>query len=192
MKNILKLAAVLTLICSVCTAILAAVNAVTKEPIAQSKARRIREAAQKVLPGGSEPITVTRVINGTTNTCFVAKDAAGAVTAVAVQGTAKKGYGGPITLMVGIAADGTLINYEVTQQTETPGLGSKITDPDGIFAQSLLTNKGKPRQLNTTTWTVKQDGGTIDAVTAATISSRAALEAVRNAIATYEAIKESL
>lgn len=192
MKNILKLVAALTVICTVCTAILAAVNAVTKEPIAQSQAKRIREAAQKVLPAGAEPLTVTRVINGTTNTCFVAKNAAGAVTAVAVQGTAEKGYGGPITLMVGIAADGTLINYEVTQQTETPGLGTKITDPDGPFAKSLLASKGTPRHINTTTWKVTRDGGDIDAVTAATISSRAALEALRNAIVTYEAVKDTL
>jgi len=196
MKSILKLAGILTLICVVLTAILAAVNGVTQDPIEQAREKRILEAARRVLPPGAEPVKTERVIRAEgreaqTHLFFVARDAAGALAAVAVQGTSEKGYGGPVTLMVGIAADGTLIGYEVTGQSETPGLGTKIRE--NPFRANLLTRAdGKPRPVSGTVWKVKADGGEIDAVTAATISSRAALEAVRNAIAQYEAVRVGL
>ena len=196
MKDILKLTGILTLICTICTVILAAVNAVTEAPIAQTKEKNILEAAKKVLPPGSEPIKVETLIpldnqGVRTNVVFVAKDAAGQVVAVAVQGTSKKGYGGPVILMVGIAADGTLINFDVIEQTETPGLGTKIKDES--FRKRLIRRPdGTPRPIAGTQWKVTRDGGEIDAVTAATISSRAATEAVRDAIATYEAVKGRL
>jgi electron transport complex protein RnfG len=196
MNNILKLAGILTLICTICTVILAAVNAVTQGPIALAKEKNILEAAKKVLPPGAEPIQVealTALENQAvrTNVVFVAKDAAGTVQAVAVRGMSKNGYGGPVMLMVGIAADGTLINFEVIEQTETPGLGTKITEEP--FRKRLIRRPdGTPRPIAGTQWKVTRDGGEIDAVTAATISSRAALEAVRDAIATYEAVKGRL
>jgi electron transport complex protein RnfG len=196
MKDILKLTGILTLICTICTVILAAVNAVTKAPIAQAKEKNILEAAKKVLPPGSEPIKVEALtpLNNQgvrTNVIFVAKDAAGQVQAVAVQGMSKKGYGGPVILMVGIAADGTLINFDVIEQTETPGLGTKIKD-EPFHTHLIRRPDGTPRPIAGTIWKVTRDGGEIDAVTAATISSRAATEAVRDAIVTYEAVKGRL
>lgn len=191
LKTIIKRTLILALICTICTAILATVNAVTKEPIAQSKTRRILEAARKVLPDGAAPVATTRVIAGTTNTCFVVRDADGTITAVAVQGTAPKGYGGPVSIMFGIAADGTLLNYEVTQQTETPGLGSKIEE-EPFRSHVLKRADGTSRPTMGTTWRVTRDGGDIEAVTAATISSRAALQALQNALATYETLKDTL
>jgi electron transport complex protein RnfG len=196
MKNILKLVGILTLICTICTVILAAVNAVTETPIALAKTKNILEAAKKVLPPGTEPIRVETLTpwlsSGVrTNVVFVAKDAAGQVVAVAVQGTSTKGYGGPVVLMVGIAADGTLINFDVIEQTETPGLGTKIKD-EPFRTRLLRRPDGTPRPIAGTQWKVTRDGGDIDAVTAATISSRAATEAVRDAIATYEAVKGRL
>jgi electron transport complex protein RnfG len=196
MKNILKLAGILTLICTICTVILAAVNAVTEAPIAQAKEKNILEAAKKVLPPGTEPVkaeALTALANQgvRTNVVFVAKDASGRVVAAAVQGTSKKGYGGPIVLMVGIAADGTLINFDVIDQSETPGLGTKIKD-EPFHTNLIRRPDGTPRPIAGTEWKVKRDGGDIDAVTAATISSRAATEAVRDAIATYEAVKGRL
>jgi electron transport complex protein RnfG len=93
--------------------------------------------------------------------------------------------------MVGIAADGTLINFDVIDQTETPGLGTKIKEES--FRKRLIQRPdGTPRPIAGTQWKVTRDGGEIDAVTAATISSRAATEAVRDAIVTYEAVRERL
>ncbi len=196
MKKIFKLTGILALICTVCTAILAVVNAVTQKPIAQAREQKILNAVQNVLPPGAKPVKVERVIQrehgeAKTNTLFVSSAADGTVTAVAVQGTSTKGYGGPITLMVGIAADATLINYDVLEQTETPGLGTKLKDEP--FRSNLLKRPdGTPRPVAGTIWKVTRDRGEIDAITAATISSRAALEAVRDAIATYDAVKDTL
>ena len=83
-----------------------------------------------------------------------------------------------VVVMVGLAADGTLVNYQKLVANETPGLGTKM-DSDG-FRKPLL---GRPLKGD---WRVKKDGGEVDAITAATISSRAALECIRDAIAKYE------
>jgi Na+-translocating ferredoxin:NAD+ oxidoreductase subunit G len=114
------------------------------------------------------------VQNNITNTFFVAKQD-GKIVAVAVEGRSKNGYGGDVVLMVGMSADGKLINYEILTATETPGLGTKIAGD--LFKAPL---KGRPLDAS---WIVKKDGGQVDAVTAATISSRAALECIRDAIA---------
>jgi electron transport complex protein RnfG len=82
------------------------------------------------------------------------------------------GYGGPIKITVGVAVDGSISAIELTKldQTETPGLGAKIVK--NKFKDQF---KGKSvDQLK-----VKQDGGEIDAVTAATITSRAATDGIR-------------
>ncbi|NLL83405.1 MAG: RnfABCDGE type electron transport complex subunit G [Lentisphaerae bacterium] len=190
MKDIVKLVVILALISAICTAILAAVNSVTREPIAQSKARRILEAAQKVLPEGATPKAVTVVIADQTNTCYVSRDPNGVINGVAIQGSCPKGYSGNITVMFGLVND-TLYNYEVIEHSETPGLGAKIKDEP--FRTSLTRDSsGKPRSLSNTKWKVAKDGGDITAITAATISSRATLGALENALANYNAIKDSI
>ena len=174
MKDTLKLILVLTVICAVCSALLAAVYGKTKDPIAQSLELRTANAAGKVLPAGlSAP--EKKEVDGVT--FFVAKKA-DQVAAVALEGASKNGYGGLVVLMVGLAADGTLVNYQKLVANETPGLGTKM-DSDG-FRKPL---QGRPIKGD---WRVKKDGGEVDAITAATISSRAALECSRDAIAKYE------
>jgi len=84
--------------------------------------------------------------------------------------------------MVGFDQDGKIVNYSVLEQTETPGLGTKMVD-------WFKTKKGNQdiRQLNPSevNFTVSKDGGDIDAITAATISSRAFLKAISDAYAVY-------
>ena len=83
--------------------------------------------------------------------------------------------------MVGIKPDGTIINYSVLEHKETPGLGSKM--------QEWFSSKGDIRGLSAdkNNLTVSKDGGDVDAITAATISSRAFLDAVNRAITTQQA-----
>jgi len=100
---------------------------------------------------------------------------------VAIETTAD-GFGGPIRVMVGFAPDGTILGYEVLEQQETPGLGTHMVD--------WFKNPEKPgsniigRQANGD-FTVSKDGGDVDAITAATISSRAFLKAVNLAYQQY-------
>jgi electron transport complex protein RnfG len=165
-----RLIFVLTVICAVSSALLAAVFKLTEAPIAAALEARTKAAAASVMPAGLPP---PEKIEQGGNTFFVSKQD-GKVAAVAVEGRSKNGYGGDVVLMVGMSADGKLINYEVLSATETPGLGTKI-------ASSVFKNPLKGRALEGA-WKVKKDGGEVDAVTAATISSRAALDCIRDAI----------
>ncbi len=166
-----RLIFVLTGICAVSSALLAAVFKLTEAPIAEALEARTKAAAASVMPAGLPP--PEKVEQGG-NTFFVSKQD-GQVAGVAVEGRSKNGYGGDVVLMVGMSADGKLVNYEVIRATETPGLGTKI-------AYSTFKNPLKGRALEGS-WKVKKDGGEVDAVTAATISSRAALDCIRDAIA---------
>ena len=89
------------------------------------------------------------------------------------EGTCKDGYGGDITLMVGFKTDKkTVISYKVLAASETPGLGMKLKTPE--FADQF---KGK----DGTSLKVKKDGGEIEAITSATITSRAVCRAIADA-----------
>ena len=167
----MRLIFVLTVICAVSSALLAAVYNKTKEPIAAALEQRTRRAAAQVMPSGlPEPEKV--VAGGHT---FFVSSLDGEAVAVAVEGRSKNGYGGDVVLMVGMGMDGKLVSYEVVSASETPGLGTKIAGD--AFRKPL---EGKALDGN---WSVRKDGGEVDAVTAATISSRAALECIRDAIA---------
>jgi Na+-translocating ferredoxin:NAD+ oxidoreductase subunit G len=169
-----RLVFVLTVICAVSSALLAAVYKLTKEPIAAALEERTKAAAANVLPAGvPAPEKVEQVQAGKTNTFYVSKQD-GKMVAIAVEGRSKNGYGGDIVLMVGMSADGKLVSYEVLRANETPGLGTKIAGD--AFKKPL---KGRALEGS---WKVKKDGGQIDAITAATISSRAVLDCIRDAI----------
>jgi electron transport complex protein RnfG len=83
--------------------------------------------------------------------------------------------------MVGFDAEGKILNINVLEQKETPGLGTKMADEGNVLLMSF-----KDKVAADVNMTVKKDGGDIDALTAATISSRAYAEAVAVA---YEAFK---
>ena len=89
------------------------------------------------------------------------------------EGTCKDGYGGDITLMVGFKKDKkTVISYKVLAATETPGLGMKLKTPE--FAGQFTGKDGRSLK-------VKKDGGEIEAITSATITSRAVCRAIADA-----------
>jgi len=91
----------------------------------------------------------------------------------AAKGTDSGGYGGDIVLMVGFRADKkTLISYKVLAAAETPGLGMKLSTPE--FAGQFAGKDG-------TALSVKKDGGEIEAITSATITSRAVCRAIADA-----------
>ena len=91
----------------------------------------------------------------------------------AAIGVSEKGYGGTVKLMVGFKKDKkTVISYRKLEASETPGLGMKLTDPE--WSKQF---KGK----DGTALKVKKDGGEIEAITAATITSRAVCEAIADA-----------
>ena len=93
------------------------------------------------------------------------------------------GFGGPIRVMVGFDAEGNILGYEILEHQETPGLGSHI--------EHWFKNADKPAQniigrKATGKFAVSKDGGDVDAITAATISSRAFLKAINQAYAEFK------
>lgn len=97
----------------------------------------------------------------------------------AVNTNTKKGFAGNINLMAGFKPDGTIVNITVLDQKETPGLGTKMTE--SRFKDQF--NEKNPSQFSLK---VKKDGGPVDAITAATISSRAFCDAMQRAYNTLQ------
>lgn len=107
----------------------------------------------------------------------------GELLGVAISTKTEKGFSGEFKVMVGLKPDGTIINYSVLEHKETPGLGSKMQEWFRVenTPQNILgVNPAKTKMI------VSKDGGDIDAITAATISSRAFLDAVMIAYDTYK------
>ncbi len=166
---------VLTLFALVAAGALGAVYRVTEEPIAMAQVAKQQEAIKVVLPEFTE-LSEPDTVNGLA--LFKAYNGESFVgTAVESQET---GFNGPIRVMVGFSADGAIVNYSVLEQKETPGLGTKMVD-------WFKSDKADIRGLNPATadMTVTKDGGDIDAITAATISSRAFLRCVSAAYAVF-------
>lgn len=110
--------------------------------------------------------------------------------ALAITAFAREGYVGPIKLLVGIDTQGTVLGVRVLSHRETPGLGDAIDEKrsDWIFGfdgHSLNNPESKD-------WRVRRDGGVFDQFTGATITPRAVVKAVRNALKFFEKNKERL
>jgi electron transport complex protein RnfG len=96
----------------------------------------------------------------------------------AFETSSSKGYGGKITILVGVNAGGKVNGIEILEHTETPSLGGRMQRPE-------FTARFAGRSIRETDWRVRKDGGDIDEITSATISSRAVLEAVRSGLDAY-------
>ena len=178
MKKILGLVVSLTVISGVCAAVLAYVDSVTKGPIAEMKVKQEQAAVKAVMPAGVTSIQKSRnqtieQSEQSNNEFFVGKDAAGKVIGYAAKGLDPKGYGGDIVLMVGFKADKKTVEcYKTLVATETPGLGMKLSAPE--FAGQFAGKDGSALK-------VKKDGGAIEAIASATITSRAVCRAIADA-----------
>lgn len=174
----------LVLIASVAAAALAAVFSLTEENIKKQEAEKQQQAISYVLPNRGEgaivaaPDTVTIpdakgdievvIYRAYSDSCFCDSLYIGA----AVQ-TTGNGFGGPQEIMVGFDPNGVIIDYQVLKHQETPGLGDKIKD-------WFKTDAGHQNILHRQAGTlaVSKAGGDVDAITAATISSKAFLKAI--------------
>lgn len=185
--------------CLFCSAILGGVYALTKEPIDQTNAKILQDAIGQVLlrnadnSGIKEGSEIILDSLGSPKAMLVTVDdkvyeyytqtADGQPVAYAIKSTVT-GFGGPLTLMVGISVDRKLIlNTSVLSHSETPGLGAKCTSDEKFMSQ------WKGLELSKTKLEVQKpnkDG--IDAITASTITSKAYTLAVSNALAAFDQI----
>ncbi|MBN4079145.1 electron transport complex subunit RsxG [Beggiatoa alba] len=198
-KHMSRSALLLGLFALVGTGIVALIFAGTKEPIAEAErafmlrslhavirpelhdndifADMIHVTSPKLL-GTDKPVPVFRARK------------AGKPVALAITPSAPDGYVGPIKLMVAISFDGTVLGVRVLSHRETPGLGDGIEDKRtdwilGFNGHSLNNPDSKG-------WRVRRDGGKFDQFTGATITPRAVVKAVHNALKYFERDRDKL
>ena len=172
----------LLVITAVSGGLLGLVYGMTKDAIAEVDQKKNEAAIQAVLPLEGE-ITYKADTLKTDDgifPCNLAYDANGNFQGVAIK-TSEGGFGGKIDMMVGFLADGTIKGTSVLSHAETPGLGANMT---GKFKDQFVDKNPADYKL-----TVTKDGGNVDAITAATITSRAFSKAVDKAYKAFEANK---
>lgn len=166
---VLRLALTLLVITAVVAVALAGVNSITQPKIEAFNAQKLQSAIEDVLPGGGDAIAFT--------------DDTGLVSSV-YQGESgyavevrPNGFGGAITMMVGVGTDGKVLGISVVSQAETAGLGAvcaAATSAGEAFRGQFAGQSGSVA--------VTKDGGEIDAITGATITSRAVTVGVNAAL----------
>ncbi len=111
-------------------------------------------------------------------------------TAAALTMIAANGYGGPITMVVGIAADGTVLGVTILTHHETPGIGDAIERGKSDWLNQF-TGRSLEKPM-TDRWQLQGDGGDFDAIAGASVSSRAALSGVRQAVEYFASHKAAI
>ena len=170
----------LTVIALVAAAILAALNGVTKEPIAQTQKAKVENAIKQVLPQFAS--LEDQTVNG--HLCHLGYNAEGELVGAAVEAGNDKGFGGHLQAMVGFTADGSIFGYQILETHETPGLGAKAGEWFAKGGKGDIIGKN-PAEANLT---VKKDGGAVDAISGSTITSRAFLDIVNEAYGIFSQI----
>lgn len=193
MKEIARLVIVLTIICAVAAASLSAVYTLTKEPIERAAREEKLAAMRQIVPGfDNEPDVETVLLpngkddkgNDVTRTYYVARKGK-EVIGVMFETSSAAGYGGTINVIVGVTLEGAVTGVVVLKHSETPGLGTKITNPEWLA-------KFAGRTLENTKWAVTKDGGDIDYTSGATISPRAVIAAVREGLEGFASHREEI
>jgi len=172
-REILKFGFLLGIICTISAGTLSLVYSVVDPLIKENERLEAIKKRKTVLPAAAlfEPLEKDE------RTIYVGLDEGGGYVGTAMT-VAQRGYAGPIKMTVGIGPDSKLTGLAISKldQSETPGLGVKITYPDFLeMFEGLSLDEVK----------LKSDGGGIDAITAATISSRAVVEGVSEGMKWY-------
>lgn len=194
MKDYIKMITVLTAIAAACGLLLSAVKKGTEKTIERQVLYNVQGPTVKDLFGYSEKIDeiMPKIIANKKQVTvkeqilpvFVDKEEDGKAKAIAFECDAT-GFKDKIVILVGFDLEtGMLSGIGIVSHKETPGLGSRVTEV-------TFRDQFKNKEL-TAAFKVKQDGGKIDGISGATISSRAVCAAVEKGIAMYPAVKEEV
>lgn len=163
--------AVLTLICIASAASLGALHSLTEEKIEESERRQVNQALSKIFPSSE--------LEEVENNVYKALENGGVVGYAGIaRGRGYGGFtGGFIKLAVGVNLDGKIREVRIIKQSETPGLGSRITE-------NWFLNQFEGISVENTVESVRlvRDNGKIEAITGATISSSAVVDIVRKEV----------
>ena len=166
---------------------LAFIYELTKKPIEEAQRIKIITAIENVMPEFNNIPTEEMYLlplEGDTIKLYPAKND-GILVGTAVETFSKIGFNGTIRLIVGLQPDGAIYDISVIKHKETPGLGDKIEKQKSDF-----TDQFKYKYPDNFILQVSKDNGDVDAITAATISSRAFCDAVQRAWNIYKEINE--
>ena len=189
-KNMLKDAAILFAITLISGLLLGLVYQVTAQPRMEQQERKIREACQAVFAQAEqfeelsytmdEALAQQLAENGVKiGTVYQARDAAGSPMGYVIETTSGEGYGGNITLYAGITNDGIVNGVSILTISETPGLGMR--------AEEVLVPQFAEKQAEVFTYTKtgSQSDSEIDAISGATITTKAVTNAVNGAVSAF-------
>lgn len=209
--NMKVLGSFLGIVCALAACILAFTSTMTKAAITRNLEAKNSKALEEILPSfDNQPDKekATFKDNGVEVIFFPAtKD--GRLVGIAAQAESGKGFGGKLTVMASLTPEGAIDNVIVTRNNETPGLGTVVTDRKlqkniaQIFSSSSQAeSKGLPpnpvldsfrgQNANAAPWKVRKDGGTVESITGATISSRAVADAMNIIAETFEKHKNEI
>ncbi len=192
-STLLTMSLVLLTIAVVSSGLLAYVYKLTKDPIEKANKQKKIEALSQVLPEFDnspidESFKVAAGENEDSLVCYPGKKD-GKIVGVAIESYTDKGFSGHFTVMVGLEPDGTIYNTMMLEHQETPGLGDKADKEKSNWSDQFNgKNPADGYKL-----LVTKDGGDVDAITAATITSRAYTDAVQRAYTAFmNNIKDNL
>ena len=188
MRDIIKLFVVVAIFSAVAGGVLASVRNATLDRIELMELTYVRGPALKMLFNGStnDPLTDRfKIKNGKKDLDVFIGEFEGKKNVVAFE-TSAMGFDGPIGVMVGYNLDtDELVGMRVTTNTETPGVGSRAT------SDTSFINQFKGMSIDKS-FKVKSDGGDIDAMSGATITSRGVSAAVAGSIDIYKKLKDEI
>jgi Na+-translocating ferredoxin:NAD+ oxidoreductase subunit G len=173
----------LVLISMTMSAALGFVYLKTKDPIEMASKQKETDAIKQVFPDfDSDPMANATEKDGVKIYRLMLQNK---LSGFAIKTFTDKGFGGHIEMMAGFKPDGTITKVVVLSHKETPGLGTKMTDAK--FSSQFPGKNPSLYKLN-----VKKDGGQVDAITAATVSSRAYCDALQRAFNTLKSISDTI
>lgn len=179
-SNFINMVVVLFSISLIASAGVGYVYTLTKGPIEKAAREKQQAAISNVLPGefDNNPTAekYTKELDGGIVELYPAKQN-GKLIGTAVKTFSNNGFNGYVEIMVGFNPDGSINDYSTLVNKETPGLGSKMS----FWFREGNPGNVKGKTPGTAGLKVSKDGGEVDAITAATISSRAFLDAVNRA-----------
>lgn len=176
MNQITRPAAILLSITLVASGLLGVVSELTKEPIAIQNEKTQVEAMQAVYPDAENFEEIQLSEEQTSTSVAAAYNAVkGSDTVGYVVNVTPSGFGGALSIMVGVDLEGVITGVKVMSHSETPGLGARSTEEgEGSLCYQFI---GKSGNL-----AVTKDGGEIQAITSATVTSRAVTSGVNDAL----------
>ncbi len=196
MRDTVVLVVVLTLVCLISALALALVNDLTEDRIAEQKRLAKLRAVKEVLPrDASQEVSSVpewKEKDGTAKEIYLGNKG-GQMVGVAFTSVGE-GYGGFITIMMGVAPDGKVTGIEIIEHLETPGLGANIESPELFKDQFKGKNPPEGKLVVVKAGMAKEENKDweIEALTGATVSPRGVVQAVNHGLAMFQKYKDQI